>query len=122
MQYVLLIYESAADFDARTTDKSAPYLAAWRAYHQALVEAGAFVYGRPLRPVETATTVRVRDGGHHVQDGPYADTKEQLGGFIILELPSLDDALAWAARCPTAGTGTVEVRPVAPELHDAVVT
>jgi hypothetical protein len=122
VQYVLLIYESPADFAARTTDKSAPYLAAWRAYHRALVEAGVFVGGQPLRSAETATTVRVRDGGHHVQDGPYADTKEQLGGFTILELPSLDAALAWAARCPAAATGAVEVRPLAPDLYDAVVS
>jgi hypothetical protein len=122
VQYMLLIYESPEDFDARTTDKTAPPIAAWRAYYQALVESGAYVGGSPLRPVATATTVRLRDGRHHVQDGPYADTKEQLGGVIILELPSLDAALAWAARCPTAATGVVEVRPLAPEMHDTIVT
>jgi hypothetical protein len=122
MQYAMLIYETPGEFDARTTDKTAPYIAAWRAYHKALVEAGAFVGGAPLRAAASATTVRVRDGGRHVQDGPYADTKEQLGGFVLLELPSLDAALAWAARCPAAATGTVEVRPLAPDVHDAVVT
>jgi hypothetical protein len=64
---------------------------------------------------ETGTTVRVREGKRRVQDGPYADTKEQLGGFIILELPSVDAALEWAARCPGASIGAVEVRPLAPE-------
>ena len=122
MQYMLLIYERPEDFADRTTDKTAPYVAAWRAYHQALVEAGAYVGGCPLRPAEIATTVRVKDGKHHVQDGPYADTKEQLGGVVILELPSLDAALAWAARCPAAAYGAVEVRPLDPGMHDAVVT
>jgi hypothetical protein len=64
---------------------------------------------------ETGTTVRVKEGKRRVQDGPYADTKEQLAGFIILELPSLDAALEWAARCPGASIGVVEVRPLAPE-------
>jgi hypothetical protein len=122
MQYAMLIYETPEDFDTRTTDKTAPPIAAWRAYYQALVESGAYVGGNPLKSVATATTVRVRDGHRHVQDGPFADTKEQLGGFIILELPSLDAALAWAARCPAAATGAVEVRPLAPEIQETIVT
>ena len=122
MQFVMLIYETPKDFDARTTDKTAPYIAAWRAYYNAMVAAGAYVGGNPLQPVESATTVRLRDGKRRVQDGPYADTKEQLGGFIILEQPSLDAALEWAARCPAAATGAVEVRPIAPEMHDTIVT
>lgn len=117
MQYMLLIYESPEDFAARTADKTAPYIAAWRAYYRALVDAGVYVTGSPLQPVESATTVRVKDGKHQVQDGPYADTKEQLGGVTILELPSLDDALAWAARCPAAAYGAVEVRPLAPDVR-----
>ncbi len=73
-----------------------------------------YVSGAPLEEFSTATTVRLRGGQRQVQDGPYADTKEQLGGFIILELPSLDAALDWAARCPGAlGDGSVVVRPVA---------
>jgi hypothetical protein len=67
-----------------------------------------------------ATTVRVREGRGQVHDGPYADTKEQLGGFIILELPSLDEALSWASRCPTAGTGAVEIRPVSVDIFEMV--
>ena len=122
MQYMMLIYETPKDFEVRSTDKTNPYIAAWRAYHRSLVESGVFVGGAPLQPVASATTVRLKDATRRVQDGPYADTKEQLGGFIILELPSLDAALDWAARCPAAATGAVEVRPVAPELHDAVVT
>jgi hypothetical protein len=112
MQFALLIYESPAAFAARNSDENDAYLGAWRAYHKALVEAGIFVGGNPLQAPETGTTVRLKDGKRRVQDGPFADTKEQLGGFTILELPSLDEALDWAARCPAAAIGAVEVRPV----------
>ncbi len=115
MQFALLIYESPEAFAARKNDDNDPYLGAWRAYYKALVEAGIYVGGDPLQLPETGTTVRVKDGKRRVQDGPYADTKEQLGGFTILELPSLDAALEWAARCPAASAGAVEVRPLAPE-------
>jgi hypothetical protein len=118
MQFALLIYESPAAFAARNSDENDPYLGAWRAYHKALVEAGIYVGGNPLRGPETGTTVQLKDGKRRVQDGPFADTKEQLGGFTILELPSLDAALDWAARCPAASIGAVEVRPVSSEyLH-----
>jgi hypothetical protein len=80
-----------------------------------LVEAGIYVGGDPLEVPETATTVRLKEGKRRVQDAPFADTKEQLGGFIILELPSLDAALDWAARCPAASRVAVEVRLLAPE-------
>ncbi len=115
MQFALLVYESPEAFAARKNDDNDPYLGAWRAYHKALVEAGIFVAGDPLQLPETGTTVQLKDGERRVQDGPYADTKEQLGGFTILELPSLDAALDWAARCPAASAGAVEVRPLAPE-------
>lgn len=122
MQFALLIYESPAAFAARTSDGSDSYTGAWRAYHKALVEAGIFVGGDPLQVPETGTTIQVRDGKRRVQDGPYADTKEQLGGFTILELPSIDAALEWAARCPAAAYGAVEVRPLAPDMKDRIVT
>jgi hypothetical protein len=115
MQFALLIYESPEAWTTRKNDESDPYISAWRAYYKALVEAGVYVGGDPLEVPETGTTVRVKDGKRRVQDGPFADTKEQLGGFIVLELPSLDAALDWAARCPTASAGAVEVRPLAPE-------
>jgi hypothetical protein len=121
MQFALLIYESPENFATRNNDGSDSYTGAWRAYHKALVEAGVFVAGDPLQVPETGTTVRSKDGKRHVQDGPYADTKEQLGGFTILELPSLDQALDWAARCPAASTGAVEVRPLAPEAKRRIV-
>jgi hypothetical protein len=121
MQYVVLIYESPKDFESRGSGESHPYIAAWRAYHKALVAAGVYVGGAPLQDIGTATTVRLKDGQRRVQDGPFAEAKEQLGGFIILELPSIDAALEWAARCPAAATGAVEVRPVDTAAHEAVV-
>lgn len=115
MQYALLLFESPEAFATRKAPETNPYLGAWRAYHKALVEAGIYVGGEPLEVPETATTVRLMEGKRHVQDGPFADTKEQLAGFLILELSSLDAALDWAARCPVASVGAVEVRPLAPE-------
>ena len=115
MQFVLMIYHSPEEFAKRQNDYNDPYLGAWRAYYKALVEAGVYVAGDALEVPETGTTVRFTEGKRRVQDGPYADTKEQLAGFIILELPSVDAALEWAARCPGASEGAVEVRPLAPE-------
>ena len=118
---MMLIYESADDFESRTHEQPSELMGAWRAYYRALIDAGIYVGGAPLQAPSTGATVRVHGGRRQVQDGPYADTKEQLGGQIILELPSLDAALDWAARCPTAATGAVEVRPVSPEVHALVV-
>ena len=115
MQFALLIYHSPEEFARRENDYNDPFLGAWRAYYQALVQAGVYVGGDALEVPETGTTVRLREGRRHVQDGPFADTKEQLAGFIILELPSVDAALEWATRCPGASGGAVEVRPLAPE-------
>ena len=121
MRYMVLIYESPADLDARDNPAGDAYVAAWRSYHKALVEAGVHVTGAPLRQVATATTVRLRDGRRHVQDGPFAEAKEELGGFMILELPSLDEALDWAARCPAAAAGAIEIQPIDVEFHDKVL-
>ena len=121
MQFAMLIYESSEAFAARKSDGTDSYTGAWRAYHKALVEAGMFVGGDPLQVPDTGTTIRIKDGKRHVQDGPYADEKEQLGGFTILEAPSLDAALEWAARCPAASYGAVEVRPLAPDLKRRIV-
>ena len=121
MQFALLIYESPEAFASRKSKGNDSYTGAWRAYHKALVEAGVFAGGDPLEVPETGTTIRIKEGKRGVQDGPYADTKEQLGGFTILELPSLDAALDWAARCPAASYGAVEVRPLAPEIKHRIV-
>jgi len=115
MQFALLIYHTPQEFAMRENDYDHPHLGAWRAYYKALVEAGVYIGGNALELPETATTVRLQDGKRHVQDGPYAETKEQLGGFILLEVPTIDTALEWAARCPGASIGTVEVRPLSPE-------
>ena len=117
MQFALLIFETPEAFAARSNNESDRYVGAWRAYYKALVEAGIFVGGAPLAVPETGTTVHLKEAKRRVQDGPFADTKEQLGGFTILELPSLDAALDWAARCPAASYGAVEVRPLATELN-----
>jgi hypothetical protein len=110
MKYMLLIYEDDAERVARM-DERMPTCAA---YVQAMVKAGIYVAGERLRGVGTATSVRVVDGRTHVVDGPYADVKEQLGGFHVIDVPDLDAALAWAARCPSASRGAVEVRPIWP--------
>jgi hypothetical protein len=112
MKYVMLIFETPQNLESRKDPERDPYVAAWRAYDKALRAAGAYGGGAPLKDVATATTVRLREGRRHVQDGPFAEGKEELGGFIILEAPSLDAALEWAARCPAAASGAVEVRPI----------
>jgi hypothetical protein len=115
MQFALLIYESPEAWSTRDKDKTNPYISAWRAYHKALVGAKIHMGGNPLEVPESGATVRIEQGTRRVQDGPYADTKEQLAGFILLELPTLDEALDWAARCPAAALGAVEVRAIAIE-------
>jgi hypothetical protein len=110
MKYVLLIYESKSDFDDRSGKDQAVFWGAWKAYAEALRHAGVMAGGNGLEPPSTGTTVRLRDGERTVQDGPYADTKEQLGGFFLIDVPDLDTALEWAARCPVRD-GAVEVRP-----------
>lgn len=114
MHYTLLIYETAADLAARTDPdpkKREAYRAAWPPYAKALREAGVFVGGAGLQLPETATTLRFRNGQRVVQDGPYADTKEQLGGFFIIDVPDLDTALDWAARIPHSEGRAFEIRP-----------
>lgn len=113
MQYALLIYESGEDFAARDADDNDPYLGAWRGYYKAVVGAGAYVGGDALEVPATGTTLRWKNGKRHVQDGPYADTKEQLAGIMVVEAASAEAALEWAARCPAAARGAVEVRPLA---------
>ena len=112
MKYTLLIYENSAGFALRNDpDKQQSYWAAWPAYTKALQEAGVMAGGAGLEPPGTATTVRLQSGKRHVQDGPYADTKEQLGGFYTIDVPNLDVALEWAARVPAAPGSYVELRP-----------
>ena len=118
MQYALLIYESPEDFATRGADRDdEPYIGAWRTYYRSMVDAGVYAGGQALDIPETGTTVLHTGGKRQIQDGPYANTKEQLGGFILVELPSLDAALEWASRCPAAVRGAVEVRPLGSSVH-----
>lgn len=112
MQYMLMIYGNEAAMQSASAEQSGQVLAAYGAYTEALKQAGALVAGDRLRPTSSATTVRLADGKTQVLNGPYAETKEQLGGYYVIEAPDLDAALAWAARCPAATYGTVEVRPI----------
>ena len=112
MKYTVLIYENASDFTARTDEKRKDaYWGAYRAYTQALAEAGVMVGGAGLQPPPLATTVRLKNGKRQVQDGPFAEAKEQLGGYYVVDVPDLDKALEWAGRRPAASSGGVEVRP-----------
>lgn len=111
MKFTILIYETPEQFAARTDPKTPEYMGAYAAYNQALAEANVFAGGAGLQPPATGTTVRVRKGERSVQDGPFADAKEQLGGYYVIDVPNLDKALEWAARCPGASNCAVEVRP-----------
>jgi len=112
MKYAIVIYEAPAQFASRSNANAPAYWGAYQAYAQAL--GPAITGGAALKEPETGTTVRLVDGKRRVQDGPYAEAKEQLGGFFIIEAPDLDTALDMAARCPAANGGAVEVRPVLP--------
>ena len=112
MQYLLLLHASEAGFATMTPAQQQQGMAAYMAYTEALKEAKVYVGSNRLRPVSTATTVRNVDGKAQVLDGPYADSKEQLGGYFLIDVADLDAALSWAARCPGASHGAIEVRPV----------
>ena len=112
MQYLLLLYGNEASFATMTKAQQEQGYAAFMAYTEALTKAGAIKASNRLQPSSAATTVRVEDGKSQVLDGPYADSKEQFGGFYLIDVPDLDAALSWAARCPAASRGIVEVRPI----------
>lgn len=110
MKFMLLIYEDDDD-RVEKMDERMPHCAA---YVESMQKAGIYVTGERLRAVSTTTRVRVAEERAQVMDGPYAEAKEQLGGFHVIDVPDLDTALGWAARCPSASRGVVEVRPVWP--------
>ena len=113
MQFSLIIYQTPKAFVmANDPAHAADYTAGWAAYAAALAEAGALAGGTGLEGPDTATTIRFGGDGPQVQDGPFADTKEQLGGFFNINVPNLDTAMKWAARAPLKYGGSVEVRPV----------
>ena len=118
MQYMLILNETAEDFAQREDPAAAQgYWGAWTAYIGEMAQAGIIRAGDGLQGPATATTVRVRDGRRDVQDGPFADVKEMLGGYFVIEVDSLDAALDWAAKSPSALSASVEVRPVLPPMN-----
>ncbi len=113
MKYTLFLYNDEAQMAKVPAPALQQVKAAFEAYTQSLKDAGIFITTDWLRPSSTATTLSVRDGNRRIQDGPYAASKEQLGGYYVIEVPSLDEALKWAERCPAAQRGLIEVRPSA---------
>jgi hypothetical protein len=117
MQYMLLLNETEAEFAKRNhPDHAGAYWGGWTAFIGAMQEAGIIVRGDGLQGPHVATTVRVREGRRIVEDGPFADAKEQLGGYFVIDVPDLDAALEWAAQAPSALAASVEVRPVLPPM------
>ena len=107
MRYLILIYENEA-----TTPQDEAEFGKWMDYTERLKASGSYVAGEALQPTATATTVRVNNGKRLVTDGPFAETKEQLGGYYLVDCKDLDEALKWAEEIPSAGRGPVEVRPI----------
>jgi hypothetical protein len=118
MQYMLLIYSEPGQWESLTDEERNAIYEEYFAFSRELRERGAHVDGNELQPASSATAVTVRDGETVVTDGPFAETKEVLGGYYLIEAESLDEAIEWAAKIPSArhGRGTVEVRPVV--LHE----
>jgi hypothetical protein len=112
MKYMLLIYAAEGAWGAATPEEQEAELAKWFGYTADLEKAGVLIAGDALHPTSSATTLRVRDGKRMTTDGPFAETKEALGGYYLLDVESLDDALAWAEKCPGAFYGSIEVRPL----------
>jgi hypothetical protein len=117
MQYMLLIYGDEQRWSQMPEETRNAFLGEFFAYSEALEQAGALVSGSALQPSATATVVRVEEGEPLLTDGPFAETKEQLGGYYLIDVETLDEALEWAARIPSAKVGQpVEVRPLQPAM------
>lgn len=117
MQYLLMANEGADDFAARSDpERSEAYWSSWTDFIGALGAAGVMIAAGGLESPDVATTIRVRSGRRTVEDGPFADSKEHLGGYFLIDVPTVDDALAWAERCPSASSSSVEVRPMLPPM------
>ena len=114
MQYLLAIYVAEGNEPEPGTEEFDTYISRYMTLTEEMKAAGVMLDGRPLEPVATATTVRVRDDETLTTDGPFAETKEQLGGFYLLECANLDEAISWAGRIPAAERGSIEIRPVMP--------
>jgi hypothetical protein len=118
MRYLLLIYGDQSTYDQMSEADQQADMQAWFNYTNELEAAGVSQGGAALQPVSTATSVRRENGQPLITDGPFAETKEQLGGFYILEVPDVDAAIEWANKCPGVEYGTIELRPVM-EFPDA---
>jgi len=112
MQYLLMLYSDEAGWSKLTKTQQEQGVAAYAAYTEALKKAGVWKSSNRLQSISAATTVRVTDGKSQVLDGPYIESKEQIGGYYLIDVPDLDSAISWAARCPGASHGVVEVRPI----------
>ena len=112
MKYLLTIYDDESNMAGVTQGEVNTMMDGYRRFGEEVTQNGVYVGGEALEPVSTATTVRVKDGERIVTDGPFAETKEQLGGFYLLDCKDLDQALEWAAQIPEAKTGAIEVRPI----------
>ena len=110
MQYMLMLYVDESGWPQLSKAEQEEGMAAYRAYTEALKQAGVYKSGSQLAPSAAAKTIRLAQQKQQVLDGPYADAKEQVGGYYLIETPDLETAMAWAARCPTVGHGVVEVR------------
>ena len=112
MKYLCLIYDEGKKMDTLSKSEADAFMAEYFAFTEGIKQSGHYVGGEALQPVQTATSVRVRNGKVSTTDGPFAETKEQLGGFYLINAANLDDAIQVAAKIPSARFGTVEVRPV----------
>lgn len=119
MKYALMIFEADADFAKRQGPEAPAYWNAWMAYSSSLKAAGVMAGGAGLEGPTTATVLRNIDGKATVQDGPFLDSKEQLGGFFLIDVPNLDEAIKWASRVPISELGSVEIRPLLPPPPNA---
>ena len=117
MNYLLLIYSNEADFQAIGETGLKKMMDEYTEFTKSIVQAGNFKAGDRLKPASTASTVRVRNGKTAITDGPFAETREQLGGYYLIEAKNLDEATAIAARIPGAKIGSIEVRPVWPPMN-----
>lgn len=112
MKYLLLIYRDEASEARRSKEELDAEMGAYWAFTEDVTKAGVSPGGEALHPTSTATTVRIRNGKLTTTDGPFAETKEQLGGYYVIEAKNLDEAIQWAAKIPHASIGSVEIRPV----------
>jgi hypothetical protein len=112
MQYMLLIYANERDWDQQTPEEMGKVMAEYRTFSESIAKSGHYKAGEQLAPINTATTVRLRNGKTQVTDGPFAETREQLGGFYWVEAANLDEAIQLASRIPSARDGSIEIRPI----------